>query len=106
MNMVFGIGLIVILAIFIFYPILQFIDHMLFTHNMENRVAEYRLFAAKLAATEYLMIQIINAERKALGFPEIPQTAIIDQFRGVGAWSNIKERCKSIVRDSVKAVRG
>ena len=105
MNIVFGIGITVILVIFVFYPVLQFIDHILFSHNMEDRVAEYRMFAAKLALTEYLMIRVINEERAQLGMSPIPEQAVIDQFKGMGPWTSIKVRANALLADALRNIK-
>lgn len=105
MNIIFGIGLTILLVVFVFYPIVQWLDHILFSHNMENRVTEYKLFAAKLALTEYLMIQIVNAERAQLSLAPIPEQAVIDQFKGIGPWTSLKLRCQAIVNDALRTIK-
>jgi hypothetical protein len=106
MNFLVGILLTALLVAMIFYPIVQVIDAVLFTHNLEHRLQEYRVLAAKLALNEYIMIRTINEERKQLGMPPIPERAVIEQFDGIGAWTVLRTKCAALVDDALRAVAG
>lgn len=106
MNVLIGILLTVLLVVVVLYPIVQIVDHLLFSHNLEHRVQEYRMLAAKLALNEYMMIHIINEERKQLGMPPIPERAVVEQFDGIGPWTVLKTKCAAIINDALKNVTG
>lgn len=104
MNVIIGMLLTLLLIFLFLYPVVQVIDHLLFPHNMEHRIEEYRMLAAKLALNEYMMIRIINEERKQLGMPPIPDKAIIERFNDIGPWALLKAKCAALVNDALKNV--
>lgn len=98
MNFIFNGVLILTLIIYIIYPPLVYVGHLLFGHRMEHRVREYKLFAARLALVEYQMIQTINGLRKRQGLTPIPHEPVLGQFKGVGSWAGLKIKCEETVR--------
>ena len=104
MNIVFGIGATLVLIFLIFYPAIQFIDHMIFPSSMQHQFAKYKVVAAKMVLNEYLMIETINRQRAILGLDPIPHQPVIEQFKGIGPWSGLKAKCVAIVNDALKKV--
>jgi len=106
MNVIIGLLLTCLLIAVLFYPIVQVVDHLLFSHDLEHRLQEYRILAAKLALNEYIMIRTINEERKQLGLPPISEKAVIESFDDIGPWTTLKIKCVSIVNDALKNITG
>jgi hypothetical protein len=106
MSFIIGALLTCLLISVLFYPIIQVIDHLLFTHDFEHRLQEYRVLAAKLALNEYLMIRTINEERKQLGLPPIPEKAVIESFDGIGPWTVLKNKCNALIGDALRNITG
>lgn len=102
MQLIYGAASIVLLIVFVIYPVAVFIDHMLFPNSYEHRIREWKMFVAKQALVEYQMIFTINETRKKYGLAPIPYDAVIDQFQGIGGWAGLKLKCEETVRYALR----
>ena len=93
-----------VLIFLVFYPAIQFVDHIIFPSSMQHQLAKYKIVAAKMALNEYLMVQTINQQRAKLGLDPIPHEPVIDRFKGIGPWSGLKAKCVAIVNEALKGV--
>ena len=102
MHFVIGLLLLVILAVYFFYPSLLFVDTTLETQDFKNRIREWRTLVAQQTIVEWQMLCQINETRKKFGMEPLPQHAVIEQFKGFGGWTGLRIKVQQSVKMAIQ----
>lgn len=85
------------------YPAILLVTHIIDFYSKEDREAEWRILAAKLALTEYRMIQEINMTRQQMGMDPIRYSPVVAKLKG-RFWTGLMLKVQESVRNALKSV--